>query len=166
MTTTLHPRSISWPVKNSFRTYVEHLRDGAVGARDGAVIEPESFAFPIVQTRSIRPTESFGDVLGAGEIRFVGYGGLLVVPIRRPVLVREGDLRYALTIEYPWAADTPQPRVRIADVDMEPAATIRDDAWVRRSVSVALTEAGAELFNGSYKAGEQLDPLTVICDVD
>ncbi|WP_040166096.1 HtaA domain-containing protein [Microbacterium gorillae] len=138
---------IDWPVKSSFRRYVEALPDGAIEAAGGAVRQNETFLWP----GSTHSGDSGIRVSAMGTVTLSGHGGLLMVVLDRPLVVVEGG-EGLLSIEYPWAGDHEMPRTTIAHL-----AASGDEPDV---YAVSLTEDGAELFN-SYDAGAQMAPLTL-----
>ncbi|WP_375385102.1 HtaA domain-containing protein [uncultured Microbacterium sp.] len=138
---------LEWPVKDSLRRYVERLSDGAILAEGGAVIEAETFRWPFA-----RDAEGGTTILRArGEVRLLGYGGVLDISLRNPV-VTIGGSGNTLEIDYPWASADEQPAVVIAHL-----SALSDDASVW---GVTLSEDGAELFN-NYAAGAEMASLTV-----
>lgn len=146
---------LSWPVKASFRRYVESAADGAVGAAHGATMSEDGFLFPWED----EPTPGGSELCFAGEIRFRAHGGFLMVALSNPRLEAGATPDCArLTIEYPWRSDTPQPRLAIADVRLNSSG---DGSTAQRSASVRLTADGAELLGGVYAVGTELDPLVV-----
>jgi hypothetical protein len=151
---------IRWPIKATFRSYVERLSDGAVAARDGATVEQDSTSF-MVPEPSHEELFSSATFHTEGEVRFGGHGGLLVVPFRAPGVHVDAEGRHVLSIEYPWASTTPEPRLEIAVVEWGDWLEEDDGSKELRSTSVALTADGAELFNDMYPQGSELDPLTV-----
>ncbi len=146
---------LSWPVKASFRRYVQAAPDGAIEPGDGAIMDADGFVFPWA-SGAVRQ----GPILRfTGEVRFRAYGGLLMVALRHPQLEPAGeDGRARLTIEYPWLAPEPQPRVAIADVQL--SWTGVPDS-IATSTTVRLTDVGSELFGDVYAVGTDFDPMTV-----
>ena len=147
-----------WPIKSSFRRYIQGLADGAVAAQDGAVIEPETFCFPIASQIDFG-CELPQSVAASGEVRFGGHYGMLVVPFRNPGLLLTEGGGHQLSIEYPWASPTPEPRLVIATVMWEGWTSSSTGMRELKSRKVELTADGAELFNGTYAPGDELDPL-------
>ena len=155
---------LRWPIKSSFRNYVERIPDGAVAAHNGAAVLDETFRFEVAND-IVSADESGPDaVIASGEVRFGGYGGILVVPFRDPAIRRSDSGHFELSIEYPWSASQPQPRLVIATVVWGRAQSPvgKNTRW--DSSDVSLTDEGAELFNNTYASGDQLDRLSVVVE--
>ena len=135
---------MEWPVKASFRRYVEALPDGAVEASDGASVEAETFRWPA----AIQQGGEESRAAGSGVVTLTGHSGLLTVALGSPTVVVSGG-KGTLSIDYPWASSSEEPPTVIADL-----ATTAE----RGAFAVSLTEDGAELFN-SYAAGAEMAPL-------
>jgi hypothetical protein len=147
-----------WTVKKSFRAYVERLPDGAAVAAYGAVDCGEIFRFPpeivpVPTAGTDPPQRKF-----AGEVRFGGHHGMLLVPIKHPAIESVGTV-LAVTIEYPWLAPSAMPRVEIARGEATPIDET-SDSW--RVINLRLTEDGSDLFGGTYKPGEKLDDMEIV----
>lgn len=154
---------LQWPIKSSFRAYVERLSDGAVAARDGALVLDDTTHFTIADVAQTQLLYS-ATFRAEGEVRFGGHGGMLVVPFREPTVERDEDGRHVLSIDYPWASTTPEPKLGIAVVQWSAWCQRDDGSLILESTSVALTAEGAELFNDMYEQGSELDQLTVFVD--
>lgn len=150
---------IDWPVKTSFRRYVENMRDGAIDAADGATVELDTFRFRPASEGKTAADGSSAVLDFIGEVRFGGYGGLMVVPIKNPSL-RFTRLKGTLVIDYPWKPDGSPPRLEIAEIEMSPLRRY-GSRWEWSSTAVRLTSPGSELFNNSYREGDLLEPLHV-----
>ena len=152
---------LRWGIKTSFLDYVRRMPDGRAWTGEGAVpVSETEILFPPVEA-GIRPAGAgvpdrfwaFG-----GDVRFTGHFGMLFVRIAFPVLTwRDGVA--ALTVAA-QSDEEPADRVPLVTLrlEAEPAAE-RIELW--RGTDVRLTQAGAELFNNVYPAGEAFEPLTL-----
>lgn len=141
----------AWSVKDSFLQYIRGMSDGDIQWTAGAAVtNVGEFFFPHADAR----TAAEGTVLSfRGVVTFTAHRGLLSVSIAHPrILLRDGSadlLNQAGGYSEKIGSITLAPRIADGDVAM----------WM--NCAVALDEAGAELFGGTYAAGEQLAPLTV-----
>lgn len=127
---------LTWGIKSSLLSYVRGMPDGRVELSDGAEETASGFAFPGDRTRF------------RGAVTLTGHNGMMRVRIGDPALVQR-DGRWTLEI-----ADPDDPTARLVF-----AVLGEFDGSVGRDVS--LTDDGADLFFGPYRAGTPLDDIAV-----
>ena len=167
------PFGLLWGIKRSFVTYVRRMPDGQGSIHDGAVpLGEDTILFPVAEAMGKAAGGAAGGVAeGAadpapdhtwafrGDVRFRGHGGMLFVRVAAPLITVRGDTA-ELSIEDPYAR---------AGADRVPLVTLRlksgpapEGAAVWLGSDVRLTEAGSQLFNDVYPAGEPFEQLSVV----
>jgi hypothetical protein len=131
-----------WPVKSSFRSYVEGIGGRALCA-DGCREDADGFVFPAVGSSS--PAESRFE----GSVSFSAHGGLLGVVVRDPWLVHSSS-ETLLTV-----ADSAGGRLLLA---RGPAIV----PGVDTIEPVRLAADAAVLFDFTYPPETALDPVRLI----
>lgn len=126
-----------WGVHARLRGYLERLEDGRIEVSDGALIEPDQ--------RIFFPAMAEEPGCFAGAVHFTGHHGMLALTLARPQL-KDG----LLTVEDPFPDSVPGARLDVVVVHETDGTT-------------TLTEAGADLFLGTYAPGMSFDPVTVTC---
>ena len=146
---------LSWPIKSSFRDYIQGMPDGIVSVDSGAQLFPESFHFPL-QT-PLDPEQPLpSEIRFGGDVQFEAHGGRLAILFSELRLEQVPSGGHRLTIDHPWSVDGSLPRLDLAEV--------RWNAWTgmrTRSESVTLSSQGASLFNNAYGRGSQLDQMSI-----
>ncbi|MBL7255984.1 HtaA domain-containing protein [Paractinoplanes lichenicola] len=138
---------LRWRIKLSFLQYISRLPDGRCSVTDGAeIIDEQEFLFA-ADTESAPEANK---VKFRGDVRFGGHHRLLFLRIADPWLEVGDDAAATLSI-----AAEPD-RIALATLDLRQTA----DGYL--GTDVRLTEAGSELFNLVYPAGERLDNLTTL----
>jgi len=156
--------TVSWGVKESFRSYVtgpiahgEITVTGATTGDDGVLLWPVTGGTYDPVTRTTTAT------LG-GTVRFTGHDGVLDLSIENPRLtltggtgvltadVRSKDESTGKVVSYPGVA--------VADVDASSAVTVGGSAVVVANAPAVLATAGAPAFGGFYEAGTALDAVS------
>jgi len=163
---TVSGATLSWGVKESFRSYISgSIAEGAWTPEGGATYATPSFGWSSGAGELGDPTAgAAGDVAFVGSVRFTGHQGVLDTTIADPVLRFTSPTSAQLLLD---VAGTTQegvavssPAVPFADVDL--TASPVDPATGALSFAGApttLTAEGAAAF-GSYEPGTALDPLT------
>ena len=159
------PFGLLWGIKRSFVAYVRRMPDGQGSIHDGAVpLGEDTILFPVGE-----PVDEplAGASAGApdhtwafrGDVRFRGHGGMLFVRVAAPLITVRGDTA-ELSIEDPYARAGAD-RVPLVTLRLEPGPA-PEGAAVWLGSDVRLTEAGSELFNDVYPAGEPFEQLSVV----
>jgi hypothetical protein len=156
---------LRWSIKRSFVDYVLRMPDGQRWVGDGAVpLGTHEVVYPPRQA-GWRPTADGGTERiwsFRGDVRFSGHAGLLAVRLAAPVLTMV-DGAAELTVANPSGADDAE-RLPLATLRLEPQPA-PDGVELWSGTDVALTGAGAALFNGVYPPGEPLEPMTLMLPV-
>lgn len=153
--------SLSWGLKQSFRDYL-----ASPGAQ-GEIIPGASATDDGTQTTFPNASGAWGDgstVALQGTVRFTAHGGVLDISLARPRLVVNGSsaqLLFDVTVP-----DGSGSGVAFADVALDGHVTITDTAVTISGAPTTLTGAGAGYLDGSYSAGQQVDPLNASFQVD
>lgn len=149
---------LSWPIKTSFRRYIEAMPDGVLSVDSGARLLATTIHFPL--ETPLTPEEPLpAEIRFGGDVQFEGHGGRLAIFFSELRLERTTG-GHRLTIEHPWSVDGSLPRVPVAEVRWNPLASTRAS-----SESVSLSSEGASLFNNAYERGSQLDQMSIELDV-
>jgi hypothetical protein len=136
-----------WPIKASFVAYVLGMEDGELSAADAPAVGDPAFD---VATRQ-------GTLDFRGSVRFVAHYGMLAVTIADPTIEFGPDSTVL-------AAATGDQRIALAALSLPTPETEGSRlAWI--GAVPRLTAAGADLFNGVYPAGHELDPLDIVVDL-
>ncbi|MFD1212007.1 HtaA domain-containing protein [Arthrobacter sp. GCM10027362] len=155
----LPPLGLTWGVKRSFISYLTRLPDGAVSAADGANVVASSLFNFAPDSSDYGPSSSTGTLRFSGDVRMAGHQGMMFVRLLDPWIefrVDEAELSVSTT------NDDGSGLQRIVLGTMRPIAPqSAPGALVWQGVDVALTEAGSEVFNQQYPAGQELDPLFI-----
>ena len=125
--------ALVWGIKSSLLGYVRGMSDGRVEVADGATEAGDGFRF-----------EALGPLAFRGAVTLHGHGGMLHLRIADPAIARTAD-GWVLEIADPDDPDIRLPFATIAAFDGELAT------------GTALTEDGADLFFGPYRAGTPVD---------
>ncbi|WP_209559920.1 HtaA domain-containing protein [Frigoribacterium sp. PvP032] len=165
---TVSGATLSWGVKESFRSYISgSIAKGAWTPEGGATYATPAFGWSSGAGElgdDAAGDVATGDVAFTGSVRFTGHQGVLDTTIADPVLRFTSPTTAQLLLD---VAGTTQegvavssPDVPFADVDL--TASPVDPATGALSFAGApatLTAEGAAAF-GSYEPGTALDPLT------
>ncbi|WP_169253641.1 HtaA domain-containing protein [Brevibacterium sp. 'Marine'] len=142
----------AWAVKSSFVNYIRSSHDGSIEIDDGAAITPSSeFHFEL---ESVGADRSLGQFAFNGEVRFRAHLGFLSIDLRNPRIVMRRETA-ELAVEDGDGGWLHLAHLSLPEPINEGAVTM----WAEAPAT--LSEEGAELFGGSYSAGEQLAPLTM-----
>ncbi|CAN7383049.1 HtaA domain-containing protein [Microbacterium foliorum] len=149
-----------WGVKASFRRYIQTLKDGAVHAAGGAALTGDGEAyFPIAPDAPVKRLAHIGEVQFQGKVTFTGHEGMMQLVIARPAILLR-PARTLLIIDD--AAESARQDGRVALLELQPTRPVVHVAvgeWIE--IPATLTAEGAQLFNGTYSAGQSLDPLHI-----
>jgi hypothetical protein len=140
-------QGLRWGFKASFRTYVERMA-GSIDVSSPAVGTEGNYFFPFVG-RDVDAEHGATLVRFAGAVAFRGHGGLLSLTIAFPTLVFHGPAT-TLSIADPRDPSTLLPLADLAAPETE------------GPIPAALTAQGSALLRGTYPAGTELDPLTLL----
>ncbi|MGW8060946.1 HtaA domain-containing protein [Streptomyces ziwulingensis] len=147
--------AVDWGVRRTFREYVTgDIADGAwaltAGAQDGGAL----FRFP-----GGEGTYEDGDLTAAfeGAVRFTGAHGLDLALSGVRATVEDGGGTLYADVTSPGLTAKKVPLVTFTAEDLKPA-----DGLVRVTEAPAkLTARGAEAFGGMYRAGTEMDPVSL-----
>lgn len=156
---------LSWGVRESFRSYISGIANGAWEVSEGATYETPKFGWtnPVGQ---IDADTGEGTASFAGLIHFTGHDGALTLKLANPTIEFVGDGTARLLLDSTsqratgeLAIDEEQAYIGkiegIGDIDPASGAISFVDA------SVVLTSDGASAFGDFYASGEALDPITL-----
>ena len=153
----LPPEGLTWGIKRTFMEYISGLPDGAVSASDGArVLASGEFCFA-PDGSEFDPARGTGVLRFRGDVRVAGHHGMMFVRLLNP-WVEFAAGHGILSI----STGDGRGKER-ADVGSLRTAAPRnmDGFLVWEHVDVAVSEAGSELFDGQYAAGQAMDPLVI-----
>lgn len=154
------PFGLLWGIKRSFVAYVRRMPDGQGSIHDGAVpLGGDTILFPVGEGSAASGGDAERTWAFRGDVRFRGHAGMLFVRVAAPLVTVRGD-RAELSIEDPYARPEAA-RVPLVTLRLAPGPA-PDGAEVWLGSDVRLTEAGAELFNDVYEAGEPFEQLSII----
>jgi hypothetical protein len=137
--------------------YIAGLPDGAVSAADGASLtESGQFCFASAGSE-YDPARGTGVLRFRGDVRVAGHHGMMFVRLLDPwVEFAAGHGVLSISTGDGGAKER-------TDVGSLRTAAPRnmDGFLVWEHVDVAVSEAGSELFDGQYAAGQTMDPLVI-----
>jgi hypothetical protein len=154
-----------WPIKASFVAYVLGMEDGELSVADGATVsatqvftfEPATASAPAAGDPTFDVATRQGTLSFRGSVSFVAHYGMLAVTISNPTIEFGQDSTVL-------AATTGDQRIVLAALSLPTPETEGSRlAWI--GAVPRLTAAGADLFNGVYPAGHELDPLDIVVDL-
>jgi len=153
----LPPQGLTWGIKRSFMDYISGLPDGAVSAADGATVTASGeFCFAPAGSE-YDPARGTGVLRFRGDVRVAGHHGMMFVRLLDPwVEFTAGHGVLSISTGDGGGKER-------ADVGTLRTAAPRnmDGFLVWEHVDVAVSEAGSELFDGQYAAGQAMDPLVI-----
>ena len=148
---------LTWGIKRSFMDYISGLPDGAVSAADGAPVTASGVFCFAPAGSEYDPARGTGLLRFRGDVRVAGHHGMMFVRLLDP-WVEFAAGHGVLSISTGDGGGT----------DRSDVGTLRTAAprnmegflvWER--VEVAVSQAGSELFDGQYAAGQEMDPLVI-----
>jgi hypothetical protein len=152
--------------------YIEHgPANGAVALGAPATrVEAGPFQFPSGDGGSYTSASSF-DADFDGSVHFTGHDGVLDLTIADPRVTVEGTHGTLVVDASSKSQETGEldvfDDVALADLDLSGVqATADGDEVTLADVPASLTEDGAPAFGGFYAAGDALDPVTLVLQVD
>lgn len=163
-TTTTWDGSLTWGVKESFRTYVTGpIAGGTITASDGATLpsgQSGAATFALAAGQSFDP-DNPGELAFAGTVFFSGHEGILEVKISDPVIDFGTNSLKATVSSRPFRGMTQQEMVdygqmTIATLSGLDLAVDGDNVSVTANGAV-LTSDGVPAFAGFYAAGTSVD---------
>jgi hypothetical protein len=154
--------AITWGVKESLRSYISGtIAHGDWAVSDGARYETPNFGW---SQGSGQLDNGRGILAFDGTIRFTGHDGILDTKLSALEIVFDGSTTAHLIFDVSGTTQDGIPvdesRVTFADIDTT-ELTVTGGSATLTTAPVTLTEAGSAAF-GTYPAGEQLDPITVV----
>jgi hypothetical protein len=162
---------LDWGVKESFREYIHFgAQEGQIDIAGGAAeAEDGTYRFPVVSGSYEAPGEE-AEVQFRGSVRFSAYyafgGGtpLLDITIKNPKVVFEGDegAVYADVAYREGATLVEESDLDLAELDATGIVPVEAGEAVTWSGAPSFLTADGEPVFGSYPAGEEFDPVTVV----
>ena len=153
----LPPQGLTWGIKRSFMDYIAGLPDGAVSAAGGATLTASGeFCFAPAGSE-YDPARGTGVLRFRGDVRVAGHHGMMFVRLLDPwVEFTAGHGVLSISTGDGGGKER-------ADVGTLRTAAPRnvDGFLVWEHVDVAISEAGSELFDGQYAAGQAMDKLVI-----
>ena len=163
---TVADATLTWGFKESFRAYLSGtIAKGSWTAFDGATYDVPNFYFPH-RSGSYNPESSQADIMFAGTVVFTGHEGVLNSTVSNPRLVVTNDTSATLFVDISGetmdGVTVSETGIPFAHVDLGSATVTRDGMTVTiANAPATLTREGSRAF-GTYPAGEELDPITVV----
>ncbi len=160
---------LNWTFSRSFYSYIlssiGSSGRGVITPRAGATLNNGTFIYPATHPGSmINVGKKTGRINFGGNFNFYKHSGVLNLTLSNPTLVVTSPTTGYLELSVSSTDMTGKPvipgRIRFADVTFA-NANFTKDSFNATTSSVVLTEQGAKAFAGFYKAGKQLDNLTV-----
>ena len=155
---------LRWAVKRSFLHYLSRMPDGRISATDGAVPVGDEIVWEPAPAEMSSPARCpRGVVAFAGDLRFGGHGGILFVRLADPWITLRDDAGELSVVD----TFGPTPDARLSLVTFEVAR--REDTRrfaVLSADEVRLTDAGSEVFNKVYPAGELFESFVATWPID
>ncbi|WP_327356536.1 HtaA domain-containing protein [Streptomyces sp. NBC_01304] len=154
--------AVDWGVRRTFREYVTgSIAKGkwtlSAGAQDGGAL----FRFPAGSGTYDEKKQQL-DADFKGSVRFTGKHGLDVALSRIAVVVEAGKGTLYADVTAPGTKEERAPIVTFAAKQLGPA-----DGLVSVTEAPAeLTKQGAKAFNDMYKAGTEMDPVSLAVALD
>lgn len=162
---------ITWGFKESFRSYIS----GSLATGEWLVSGDVAYATPSFTITGgeghILADRSSGDVAFAGQMRFVGHGGILDTAVSSPRLVFEGPRQATLffdvvgaTMEEVAVSERDVPFVTVEWEGSESDLDAASGTWKVGAARTTLSAEGSDAF-GTYPEGEEMDPLSFVLTV-
>ncbi|GAA2951434.1 HtaA domain-containing protein [Glutamicibacter bergerei] len=141
---------LQWGLKASFVGYISSLPDGRIEASNGVWQVGNNLAFPV----SNQTEAPEGELHFKGNVSFEGHGGMMKLDLIEPHIEEHGD-KILLSV-----ADQSGTRAPLAEL----TETTVSNAFglVKTRFEARLTEQGSVLFNGQYKAGQEMEPVEIV----
>ncbi|MFC7309776.1 HtaA domain-containing protein [Streptomyces monticola] len=149
--------AVDWGVRRTFREYVSgSIAKGrwqlSAGAQDGGAL----FRFPKGSGTYDEKKQQL-DASFAGAVRFTGKHGLDIALSKLTVKVRDGKGTLSADVKSPKLTAEKTPLVTFAARELKP-----DKGLLAVTEAPAeLTADGAKAFNSMYKAGTEMDPVSL-----
>ena len=170
--------SIEWGFKQSFRSYFQTGAQGTWTLSDGVTFKGAErgadgrFAWPI--SEGAVTGKNAATASGDGSVHFGGHGGALDTTLSNPTVEITGTTG-VLKLDYegnelnmtPGAPSVPVSGTQVVAATF----TLPNDSNFRTGGRVTVTSTPSTIGNdfvpafGSYPAGSQLDPVTVVLDI-
>jgi len=157
--------SLTWGVKESFRSYiVGPVAHGGAATSGGASVADGVFRFGQADGGTWTAATGTGTVRYAGTVRFTGHDGALDIALTNPVVEITGATSGRLLVDARSTGLDGSTFVRdgvaVATLALGTPSTTADGAVTYTNAGATLTADGALAFSGFYPAGTALDPVT------
>ncbi|MET0714736.1 MAG: HtaA domain-containing protein [Mycetocola sp.] len=151
-----------WAVKRSFQNYVAALPDARRSVTGGAMVTADQeFLFSLVADGSDARLDPGSRVRFGGDVRFSGHDGMLFVVVADPEIRVSSDGSAVVGVDTFVPGVPGIQNIDLVTLTLNPPE--RSNGYlIWADLPACLTEAGAELFNGVYAAGDALDPVSVL----
>ncbi|MGO1458694.1 MAG: HtaA domain-containing protein, partial [Flaviflexus sp.] len=166
-TTTIAGGTMDWGVKSSFVGYISSPFAGGGWEMDGVTRTDSGFSWPVVAGAEI-DADNLGELTFDGSVRFHAHDEVLDLSFADPIISFAGSSPI-LTVEAQgreFVSTTVQGdlidygRVELATLSA-PVITEGEDSVLVSFESATLTDEGVKAFGGFYKAGDELDPISM-----
>lgn len=146
--------TLDWSVKDSLIAYMQGLEDGSVVAIEPAVRSQTGFTFAVdEQASNFDADTNTGTLQFLGTAQFSGYGGMMNIIIKNPLIELAGDSGVLLIAV--GGLLSPETLIPLAQLTVVPGAS-------PLQATVNLTAEGRTVLGEQYSVGQELSPLTVI----
>jgi hypothetical protein len=158
---------VDWGIKQSLREYVKGpIAEGQIEVSGGATEAADgTYVFP-VDAGSYDTTTHGVEVDATGTVHFTGHAGALDLTFANPrVVIGQSSVIYADVVSktFPGGEVKSYPDAEFALVDASTAKPVfAGEAVTLSKMPTELSAEGEEAFSGFLKAGEALDPLTLV----
>lgn len=144
--------TLQWSVKDSLIAYMQSLEDGTVVAIEPAERTETGFLFvQDEQASNFDPETITGTLQFLGSAQFSGYGGMMNVIVKNPLIELSGDKGIVLTAQ--GGLLSPETFLPFATLEVTSASPLQ--------ASVYLTSEGRGILGEQYTAGQELSPLRI-----
>lgn len=157
--------SLTWGVKESFRSYVTgSIAKGSIALNGATENSNGAYVFS-GGAGSVNTVDTLGRVAWSGGVTFAGHDGALKIVLSNPSVRLSGPTTATLYADVASKAlkgsDVALTQAAIATVDLKAATSSSTASAIAYSGAPAtLTAAGATAFAGFYSAGQALDPVS------
>ncbi|OKI05054.1 hypothetical protein A6A06_10365 [Streptomyces sp. CB02923] len=163
--------TLDWGVKKSFREYVTGpIAHGKAELAGGAATSAAGYRFPKGHGTYDAAKASLAAEFN-GSVRFTGHEGVLDLKFSN-LKVKAGGTKGTLVADVSAKARsngkvTNTPGMAVADLRIPAGAlTAKNGVVTLKDVPATLTAAGSQAFEGMYKPGQALDPVSAAVSVD
>ena len=140
---------LMWSIKQSLLGYISSLEDGLITTKEPASELNQLFVFRASTDNGFDWESNTGVLQFEGSVLFTGYGGMMSVEIRNPMLTLEAGLG-TLATEFGGSFGPAK------SFDVASVKHISGNEY-----SATLVESGRAILGPQYQVGEVLDTFTI-----